>query len=149
VSVYVERASVDDPFALQIFGLQAEPFIASAQNGPFAIAVDEDQGLRAGSVVNDNKLRLDSFAGKGTAVKCGCVIVAQLAYVTGLQAPVLAGDHSGGNLSAGKHVGGVVLHLRAAFRIVRERDQSVRSIQPDADQVHLRRFRHIVTVNEL
>ena len=72
----------------------------------------------------------------------GGEIVAELADIAGAEAPVLAGDDGGGDLSAGKSADGGVLGLGAARGVGGERDDRVGGVETDADEVNLRRIRH-------
>jgi len=142
VSIDVEGSCVDDPFAVEAGGLKIEPLVAPPEDGALAFAVDEDEGLAAGAVWNGDDLGLDAGAGELFAMKrCG-VVVAEAAYVSRLQAPLLAGDDGACDLAAGEDVRGAELNLGAGEGIAGEGDYCVRGIEPDADQVDLRQFRH-------
>src|SRR5260370_1305934 len=60
--------------------------------------------------------------GEGFAVKGGGEVVAEFADVAGAEAPVLAGDDGGGDLSARKSADGGVFGLGAALGVGGERD---------------------------
>ena len=78
----------------------------------------------------------------------GGTVVAQLADVTSLQAPLLAGDHSRCHLSARKDGFFAELDFGTWRGEAGDGDYRIRSIQADADQVNLRRIDHLFTVNE-
>ena len=49
MSIHVQSASIDDPFALQFFRLQCEAIVAFPKNRTFASVVDQDDRLLAGA----------------------------------------------------------------------------------------------------
>ncbi len=62
---------------------------------------------------------------------------------------MLAGDYGGGYLSAGERADGGVFGLGAAGGVGGERDDRVGGVEANTDEVNLRGFRHLSTVNEL
>ncbi len=148
VAVDVEGAGVDDPVAVEIGGVEGEAFVAAAEDGALAFGVDEDEGLGAGSAGDGDDAGFDAGVGEGFAMEGGGEVVAEFADVAGAQAPVLAGDDGGRDLSAGEGADGGVFGLGAAGGVGGERDNGVGGVQSDADKVNLRRFRHGFTVNE-
>jgi len=134
-AVHVEDAGVDDPFLAEFFGLEDESGIALAEDGAFALGVDEDDGLRTGALGDGDELGLDAGAGELAAVEIGGFVLAELADVSGAQSPVLAGYDRGGYLSAGEDGGGSIFDFGALRGVMRERDQGVGCVEPYADQV--------------
>jgi hypothetical protein len=80
---------------------------------------------------------LDTGASKFRAMERGGVVVADFADVAGAQAPLLAGDHGGGDLAAGQNLGGAEFDFGATGGIVGDGDESVGGVEADADDVEL------------
>ncbi len=135
VSIDVQRACIDDPFALQVLRLQDEAFIAPSQHRAFAAGVDQDQRLRTSAALHGDQLGFDAGVQKLFAMKGRSCIVAQLADVARLEPPLLAGNNRRSNLAAWKNSDCAVFGLRAALGKVFERNDSVSCIQADTDQV--------------
>ena len=153
VAVDVEGAGVGDPFAIEVGGAEAEAVVAADEDGAFALGVDEDEGLRAGGAGDRDEASFDTGigtgVGKGFAVEGGGEIVAEFADVAGAEAPVLAGDDGGSDLSAREGADGGIFGLGAASRVSGEGDDGVGGVEANADEVNLRGFCHVLTVNEL
>ena len=147
VTINVQQARIHNPLALQVARLQRNPPIAPAQHGAFAHAVHQNQRLRAGASRSGNDLRLDPRARKFLAMQQGRVVLAELSHVARPHAPVLASHYGRRHLAAGQHRCGTVFNLGTTFRKCRERDERVGGVQSNADQLHLRRFSHIFTIN--
>ena len=133
---------------LQIGRAKNQSFVAAAEDGALTFGVDEDKGLGAGPsgrTVAD--CSTNSGVGEGFAVEGGGEVVAELADVAGAEAPVLAGDDGGGDLSAGKNGGGGVLDLGAALGEPGERDDGIGGVEADADEVNLGDGVHLFDVN--
>ena len=145
----MEGAGVDDPVAVEVGGVEGEALVAAAEDGALAFGVDEDEGLGAGCAGDGDDAGFDTGVGEGFAMEGGGEVVAEFADVAGAEAPVLAGDDGGGDLSAGEGADGGVFGLGAAGGVGGERDDGVGGVEADADKVDLRRFRHGFTVNEL
>lgn len=64
------------------------------------------------------------------------IVVAKLADVAGSKAPGLAGDDGGGDLAAGLRGPIAVVDFRAGLGKSLERNQGVRGIQADADDIN-------------
>ncbi len=141
VAVDVEGAGVDDPVALEVGGLEDEAFVAAAEDGALAFGVDEDEGLGARGAGDGDDAGVDTGIGAGVvegfAMEGGGEVVAELADVAGLHAPVLAGDDGGGDLSAGKGADGGVLGLGAAGGELGEGDDGVGGVEAYSDEVDL------------
>ncbi len=84
---------------------------------------------------------------EGFAMEGGCDVVAELANVAGLHAPVLAGYDGGGYLSAGKSADGCVLGFGASGRVLGEGDDGVGGVKAYSDEVDLRGGGHLGMVN--
>ena len=152
VAVDVEGAGVDDPVALEVGGLEDEAFVAAAEDGALAFGVDEDEGLGAGGAGDGDDAGVDTGwagVGEGFAVEGGGEVVAELADVAGLNAPVLAGDYGGGDLSAGEGADGGVFGLGAAGGEFGEGDDGVGGVEAYSDEIDLGRGGHLVIVNGL
>jgi hypothetical protein len=137
VAVDVEGAGVDDRLAIEVGGLEDEAVVAAAEDGALAVGIDEDEGLGAGSAGDGGDMGFYAGVGEGFVVQgCGSV-VAEFADVARAQAPVLAGDDGGRDLSAGKDAGAGVFGLRASGGVGWERDNGIGSVEADADEVDL------------
>ena len=148
VAVDVEGAGVDDPLALEVGGLEDEAGfgVAADEDGALAFGVDEDEGLGAGCSGDGDDTGFDAGVGEGLAMKGGGEIVAELADVAGLESPELAGDDSGGDLSAGENRGGGVLDLGAADGVFGEGNDGVGGVEAYAYEVDLGRGLHVFMV---
>ena len=148
VAVDVEGAGVDDPLALEVGGLEDEAGfgVAADEDGALAFGVDEDEGLGAGCSGDGDDTGFDAGVGEGLAMKGGGEIVAELADVAGLEAPELAGDDSGGDLSAGEDGGGGVFDFGAADGVFGERDDGVGGVEAYAYEVDLGGGLHVFMV---
>jgi hypothetical protein len=142
VAVDMEGAGVDDPVALEVVGLEGEAVVAAAEDGALALGIDEDEGLGAGAAGDGGDAGFDTGVGEGLVVECGGDIVAQLADIAGAEAPVLAGDDGGGDLSAGEEGEVAVLGLGAAGGIGGEGNYGVGGVEADADEIDLGKLRH-------
>src|SRR5258708_37050757 len=101
MSINVKCAGIDDPIAVEFFRTQSQAVVPFPKNGALAGVIDEDEGLLAGTSGCGEKMRFDAEARKFRAMKrCGAVVT-DLAHVARAQAPLLAGNHGGGDLSAG------------------------------------------------
>src|SRR5580704_18071942 len=69
-------------------------------------------------------------------------IVANLPHIPRLQSPHRARRHRRRHLPTRQHVRRPKRHLRPAFRILRHRNNRVRSIQPHPNQIHSRPHLH-------
>jgi len=105
------------------------------EDGAFAGVVDEDEGLLAGAAGSGEEVGFDAGASEFGAVERGGVVIADFADVTRAQAPVLAGDHGGGNLAAEQNLRGTKFDFGAAGRIVGDGDEGVGGVEADADDV--------------
>ena len=124
-------------------------FVAAAEDGAFALGVDEDQGLGAGSAGDGDDAGFDTGVGEGFAMEGGGEVVAEFADVAGAETPVLAGDDGGGDLSAGEEADGGVLGFGAARGVGGERDDGVGGVQATPTRSTLDGFAMGSTVNEL
>ena len=93
-------------------------------------------------------MRFHTEARKFAAMQIRGTIVADLAYVAGAEAPLLAGNDRTRGLASREDLCRAKFNLGAAEGEVGQGDYGVCCVQPDADEVNLRRFRHIFTVNE-
>ncbi len=64
VAVDVEGAGVDDPFAVEVGGVEGETFVAADEDGAFALGVDEDDGLSAGGAGDGDDAGFDAGGGQ-------------------------------------------------------------------------------------
>ncbi len=135
VAVEVEGAGLEDPVALEITRLEGEAVVALPEYGALAGVVDEDEGLLAGAARRGEEMRFDAEARELGAVQGGCEVVADFADIAGAESPGLAGDHGGGDLSAGEDIGGTKFDLGAGGRIVVDGDERVGGIEADTDDV--------------
>jgi hypothetical protein len=140
----VECARVDDPLAAELLGLEGDTLVAAAENGAFAIGIDEDQRARAGGAGNVDELAFDAGAMKLVCVQLGCRIVTELAHVAGGEAPGLAGDDGGRDLPTGADDFGLIFDFGTALGELRYVDDGVGGVQAHAHDVNLRRLRHVV-----
>ena len=69
-------------------------------------------------------------------VQAGRVVIAELADVAGAQAPGLAGHNGCGYLSAGLRRPLAIVDLGAGLGKSLERNQSIRGVQADADNIN-------------
>ena len=78
VAIDVESAGVGDPFPVEISGAEGEAGIKIApdEDSAFALGIDEDQGLRAGSSGDGDDTSFDTGVGEGFAMEGGGEIVA-------------------------------------------------------------------------
>ena len=135
VAIDVESAGGNDPVAVEIGGLQDEAIVAPAEDGAFAAAIDEDDGLSAGAAGNGEDARFDAGMGEGVAMDGGGVVFAEFTDVAGLQTPALAGDDGGGHLAAGKNADVAELDLGAADGEVDDGDDCVCGVEANADEI--------------
>jgi hypothetical protein len=125
VSIEMESAGFQDPITMQIAGLESEAIVALPEDGALAGVVDQDEGLLAGATGSGEEIRFDAEVGELGAVEgCG-EVVANFSDVAGAQSPGLAGDHGGGDLSAGKDVGGAEFDFGAGGWVVMDGDERV------------------------
>ncbi len=136
VAVEVDGAGVGDPFSAQIFRAKGEAVIALPEHGALAGVLDKDEGLLAGAAGRGEEMAFDAGFAELFAVECGRIVVAELADVAGTQAPGLAGDHGGSDLSPGEDGGGAELHFGAGGGVVRNGNQRVGGVESDAHNVH-------------
>ena len=116
VAVDVKGAGVDDPFALELRGLEGEALVAAAEDGALAGAVEEDERAGAGRGGDVDEVGFGAGAEKLLRVEAGCLVVAELADIAGAKTPRLAGDDGAGDLAAKHDVLSFVLDLGAALR---------------------------------
>jgi len=136
VTIHEKSASGSDPLRAKFLGLEREARISPPENGAFAGRVNEDESLLAGAGCGE-ELRFDTEAGEFGAVDPGSFVIAEFSDVPGAKAPGLAGDHRRGDLASWQHRGGFKGDLRAAFGIVRKRDERIGSVQADANDIHV------------
>ena len=147
VAVEMERAGFENPFALQIGGLDSEAVVALPEDGTLAGVVDQDEGLLAGAAGCGEEVCFDAEVGELGAVQSGGKVVANFADVASAQSPGLAGDHGGGDLSAGEDVGGAEFDFRAGGREVLDGNERVGGIEADTDDVDFGNGRHLAGPN--
>jgi hypothetical protein len=133
----VKRAGVDDPLAAELIGTESHPLVAAPEDRAFAGTIHKNEGLLAGASRGREKMRLDAGPKEFRGVDGSCGIIANFADVSSAESPVLASDHSAGDLPAGEHGCGTEFHFRAAPGEIRERNQGVRGVEPNADNVNL------------
>jgi hypothetical protein len=80
----MQGSGIHDPLAVKVCGLKQLAFIAAAKDCALAVAVDQDEGLRAYAACDGDELGLNACAGEGFAMESGSVVIAQLAYVAGV-----------------------------------------------------------------
>ena len=153
VTVDVKGTGVSDPIAIEIGGTEAKTVISADQDGAFALGIDEDQRLSAGGAGNSDNPGVDTGVGSGMregfAVEGGGKIVTKFTDVASAETPMLAGDNGGGDLPAGQSADGRVFGLGATGGVRGKRDDRVGGVEANADEVNLRGFCHVLTVNEL
>src|SRR6267154_1756239 len=137
VSIDVQGARMDDPIAPEFFGTERQAVVALPENSAFAGIVDKDKSLLAGTAGGDEEMSLDAVPRKFGAVQFGGAVVADFADVAGTQAPLLASNHGGGDLSAGQYFCGAKLDFGAASGIVGHGDESVGGVEAHTDDVNL------------
>jgi hypothetical protein len=142
VAVNVKSTGVDDPFAFELFRPEHETVIAAAEDGAFTVVVYEDEGLRAGSVGDVDKLSFDAGAGELAGMEAGGVIVAELADVACRKSPSLAGDDGRSDLSAGHDGFYGVFDLGAADWEAADRDEGIGCVETYPNQVDFGRLLH-------
>src|SRR5207302_10242062 len=127
--------------------------IAPPEDSPLTGVVHKNEGLLARTVGRGEKMRLDAEARKFRRVKRRRTVSADFADVARVKSPMLACDDRGGGLPARQHRGCANLDFRAARGIMRDANQCVSGVEPDADEVDFFHFQdacHLagVTVNE-
>lgn len=137
VTVDVEGAGVDDPFALEFFRLQGQSVVTLPENRALARIVDEDDCLLAGASRGGDEMGLDTQSIELSTMNGSGAVAADLAHVARAHPPLLAGGNRGCDLSAREDVGGTKFYFGSQGGIVRKTDQHVGSIQSDADQIKL------------
>src|SRR6266849_5933363 len=137
VSIDVKGAGVHDPVPLKFFGAQRQALVAFPKNSAFAGVVDKDKSLLAGTAGRDEKMSLHAKTRKFGAVQFGGAVVADSADVARAQAPLLAGNHGGGHLSAKQDFRRVEFDFGAALGIVCDGDESVGGVKAHTDYVNL------------
>jgi hypothetical protein len=137
VPIHVKRAGVDDPLATELFRTKSDSIVAAPEDGALTGTIHKNKGLLAGASRSGEEMRLDAGSQKFRRMDGGCGIVANFADVSSTKSPVLASHHGAGDLSTGENVCGTEFHLRAALGEVRERNQRVRGVEPNADGVNL------------
>jgi hypothetical protein len=142
ISIDVKCAGVDDPFTLEVVGVQVKALVLTPEDGSFADGIDQDEGLAGGAVGDGDDADLDAGVREGFAMEGGGDVIAEGADVASLEAPLLAGDDCGGDLPAGEDAGGTVLDLGAGLGEVGEGDDGVGGVEPNSDQVDLGKQRH-------
>jgi hypothetical protein len=80
-------------------------------------------------------------------VEDGSEVVTDFADVARAQSPGLAGDHGGGDLSAGENVSGAEFDLGAGGGVVVDGDEGVGSVQADTDHVEFGDGGHLAGPN--
>ena len=91
----MESAGVDDPVSLEIGWLEEKAFIPTAEDGALAAFVDDDEGLRAGSVRDGDEAGVDAGPLEFALVEAAGIVFADFADVAGDESPGLAGDDWG------------------------------------------------------
>ena len=76
-----KRARGGNPFALEFGGLERQAFIVAAEDGTFAVGVNQNEGLVAGATRRGEEMRFDASVCEGDAVKLCGVVVAKFADV--------------------------------------------------------------------
>lgn len=137
VTIHEKSARGRDPLRAKFLGLEREARISPPENGAFAGRVNKDEGLLAGAGCGE-ELRFHTEAREFGAVDPGRFVIAEFSDVPRAKAPGLAGDHRRGDLASRQHRGGFKGDLRAAFGMVRKRDERIGSVQADANDVHVR-----------
>jgi len=135
VAVEVKGAGFEDPVALEVAGLEGEAVVALPEDGALASVVDEDEGLLAGAARRGEEMRFDAEVCELGAVQRSGEVVADFADIAGAEPPRLAGDHSGGDLAAGEHVGGAEFDFGAGGGVMMNRNKRVGGVEADADDV--------------
>jgi hypothetical protein len=147
MTIDVQSPRIHDPFAVEVGRQKNKPLIPSTENRSLARAVDKYQGLRADASRNYRELRLHPCTRKLFMMQLRSLVVAQLSHISCTHSPLLTRNHGRCHLASRQNIRQTVLNLRTTRRVIGEGDQCVNRIQPDADKVHLRQFRHILTVN--
>ena len=109
----------------------------AAEDGPFAVGINENERLIAGTARRCKEVGFDAGAFECSAMDLRGVIVAEFADVASAKFPELAGDHGTGDFSSGKNGGGFEFDFGTARGIFVERDESVGSVEANADDVDL------------
>jgi len=136
VAVYEKRAGRDNPLALEFGGLEDKPLVMTAKDGAFTVGVDEDERLMTRTIWLREETRFNSGAFEFSAMELGSVVVAEFADITRSKSPGLASDHGAGDLAARKNACRFKFDLGAASRILVERNERVRGIQTDSNNIH-------------
>ena len=110
----MQRAGIDDPFAIEIRRLQQQTLVAAAKHGALTALVHKDEGLRAGRIGHGDQPRIYAGSREFAAMEIARIVIAELADVARVQAPRLAGDDGGRGLAAGHDAGVGVFGLGAA-----------------------------------
>ena len=76
-----KRTRGGNPFALEFGGLERQAFIVAAEDGTFAVGVNQNEGLVAGATRRGEEMRFDASVCEGDAVKLCGVVVAKFADV--------------------------------------------------------------------
>src|SRR6266851_4613952 len=137
VSIHVKSAGIDDPISVEILGAQSQTLVAFPEDGAFTGVIDEDEGLLAGAIGCSEEMGFDAKTRKFGAVQFGGAVVANFADVAGAQAPLLASNHGGGDLSAKQDFRRAEFDFGAALRIVRDGNKCVGGVEAHSDHVNL------------
>jgi hypothetical protein len=129
----MQRAGVHDPLPLNLFGAQGQAGIAAAEHGALSVVVDQDEGLVAGGSSDVDDPGLDARALELASMKTCGIVVAQLAYVAGVETPARARYYRRGYLSAGHHGFIAIADLGAPLRVMVNGDHRIRGIQANTD----------------
>ena len=113
-----------------------QPFIAAAKHRSLAVTVYEDKRFCARRAFHADKLCIHTRAFELPRMQTGGVIIAKLADIARAETPRLASDHGRGDLPAGHHGLGFILHLRSARGKIRDANAGVGCIQTYTYQVH-------------
>jgi hypothetical protein len=132
-----------DRLTVQFISSKREAGIASPKHGSFASLVDQDDGLCARAVVDCPETSLGPSALELLAMNLGGRVIAELADVARAQAPALASDDRGGDLSPGADADRTKVNLRAAAGEFGKKYEGVGRVQSYAYQVHPGWFGHV------
>ena len=101
VAIDEEHAGGGDAVARDFFDGVGKALVALGEDGAFAIAlVDEDVGGLAVAIGDSDEVGFNTCSFERGGLHLAGRVVAYFAEVAGAQAPALAGDDGGGDLSA-------------------------------------------------
>src|SRR5438552_14681910 len=87
-------------------------------------------------------MRFDAKAREFRAMERRGAVVPNFAHVARTQTPLPTGNHGSSELATGQHFRGTEFDFGAARGIVRDGNQRVRGVEPDADYIHFSQIRH-------